>query len=242
MTLLGALVHGPRADNIDELACTRMVGGYGEPVPRGAKALMTLGPHQEWVVFKRRPLVIGATHRLLRQLNPRLTGFPVFAGYRFVALDVCTRVSFYARPWPVWAALRAREAAARLFWRAARMTHGRFWHLKGEEGTMFRWRDARPGGGQMRRAAVEIVAQKLGETRGEAAYWRARTARAEALWLGLTRAANLPPMPFAAFVDEHWRGPQLVHSQRGDDECPHGYFVGRGCLYGCVDDVGDKAR
>jgi len=26
-----------------------------------------------------------------------------------------------------------------------------------------------------------------------------------------------------------------------DDECPHNFFVGRGCTYGCVDDEGQRA-
>ena len=70
-------------------------------------------------------------------------------GYRRIARDPSLPSTYYVRPLPLWALLKATDAIRRVYWRTVSWLyrHGVF-HLASEESADFRWRDVHPGPGR----------------------------------------------------------------------------------------------
>ena len=63
-------------------------------------------------------------------------------GYRFVKSKPTARRYYYARPWPVWAALRGRGVMRQAYWGVLLWLYQRgLFHFRTPEAQCKRWRD-----------------------------------------------------------------------------------------------------
>jgi hypothetical protein len=93
-----------------------------------------------------RPFFTVWDARAVRQMHEAFK--PEQLGYRFVDRTPSMMVSYYARPWPLWAVLRLRVKVRDGFWRVMRWMESHGWlHLASGDGARFRWRDVRFGRG-----------------------------------------------------------------------------------------------
>jgi hypothetical protein len=98
------------------------------------------------VWLERRPFVAQISHWSQRHGGMELAGLLRDYGYRVVKRDVLTDTTIWARPWPLWAFLRAAvktEAACGSL--AAWVYRRGLFHVVCPEYQIARWRDLRPG-------------------------------------------------------------------------------------------------
>ena len=93
--------------------------------------------------FVKRPLVTEWTDELLR-------AGPVFGpkelGYRLLRRNSTRRTETWVRPWALWKALKAYDAARLLSWRTLWWLEDRgVFHIVSPDGMILRWRGVRPG-------------------------------------------------------------------------------------------------
>ena len=91
-----------------------------------------------------RPFLTEWTDMCLESVALEYT--PARLGYREYKKNPLACTVFFARPLLLWLVLVAWQGLIRFYWRSLRwlFRHGVF-HLVGQEGTPFRWRDVRPG-------------------------------------------------------------------------------------------------